>query len=419
MCKYLKTIVNIGFCIWLGLGFSACQVEKTEQKDDSQKAFYQQRLEKYLLKSPELKTQITLSDSGLTLYNEQKKVEYSLTWRQSEDFAELLNKNPQKAWEYYQKRAVLSGDSLEQSLRKPQNNRSIKQLEGWRIALDPGHFAGSLKEAKMEGKFIEMTFQGRHISFFESKLAWFTAKILKDTLEQLGAEVLLTRDAFGHTAFDKPYQDWFEEFAESQKKQGKTTKLNPQHVFFKVFRKLEFNERVRKINAFRPHLTLIIHYNVDASNNGWTQPSAKNNAMAFVGGSFLKGELDKEEARFNLLRLLLSEDFENSVQFSNKILEGIELRLGIKPIPSQNSQSFLKKFCLPTSQRGVYARNLTLARKVRGTICYAEPLYQDNIKELERLSEASLNYEGVKLPHRLQEVAEAYLLGILNYANRR
>lgn len=413
MPKAKRVLLIVCFCLGLGMILSAYR----RSPETSERERYEQRLTRYLLKSPDLRAQISLSDSGIALYDQDQQLEYALTWAQAERFTQLLAADPAKAWQCYQEKRHFSADSLRQILARPTPPPSSQGLEGWRIALDPGHFAGSFEEAEIEGRRIDINLRGQQIRFYESRLAWFTAKILKDSLESRGAEVMLTRQHYGHTAFGESYQNWFTAFA--QKPENREKKLHPQQVFTEVFRKLDAQERVRKINAFAPDLTLVTHYNVDASNRGWNRPTAKNNALAFVGGSFMEEELEEPEARFHLLRLLLSDDFEQSVRFSKHILEGIAEHLDISPIPARNGQPYLKKYCLPTQQEGIYSRNLTLVRQVHGAICYAEPLYQNNLKELELLSDTSLHYDGQPVPYRLQEVAEAYLRGILRYAGSK
>lgn len=398
----------------------ACEAQAPEKKIGMEEIENtRQKLKMYLVKDTELASYISINEVGVEIYaspedRQARKVEFSLAWSDLDFFKEILARNPSAAFDWYS-----TGHKPELKDSSETLSNQLGPLAGIKIALDPGHLAGDFATARMEGKYIEMFYQGKKVRFFESELAWYTAKILGNKLEALGAEVLLTRNQFDHSAFDKSYDTWFKEFvAEKSAKAGAPRNFNKSIIFFREFRKPELKERVRKINAFNPDLTLIIHYNVDANNTGWKRTTNKNNSMAFVGGSFMKGELEEVEARFHLLRLLLTTDFEASIEFSKSILEALEEKLAIQAIPQINEQFFLKDRCIFTGELGVYARNLTLARRLHGAICYAEPLYQDNVQEVGYLSQRDYFFEGRHIPKRLLEVADAYLAGIRKYLNK-
>ena len=399
------------------------QTSFSAEEKDSLRIFYQNRAKNWLQKDTELGKYLKISPEGIKVFafedEEEKKdklEELSLSWEEAIRLRESLLRNPQKTYLYY-----LEGKIPELLSQKPtmltDSSKILNDLSGTRIALDPGHMAGSLAEAVKEGKYVKFTHpNGKKISFFESKLAWYTSKILADTLEKLGAEVLLTRDAYHLTALDTTYSDWFINY----QKQNPDIKIaNKWQFFFKEFKKIEFTKRIEKINDFKPNLTIIIHYNVDATNTGWKKITYRNNSMAFVGGSFMKGELDEPEDRFNMLRQLLGEDIPQSIDFSKNILQAFDNQLGIKKISLQNKQFFLNDYCIYAGEPGVYHRNLNLSRRVYGTLCYAEPLYQDHIQESLKLTQQDLDYQGEKIPKRLQEVAYVYLEGIISYLQQK
>ncbi len=390
---------------------------------DSLQQYYAQKLKNVLLKDPALQQQIKIESTGIHLFAPKaKEAEFILTWQALPQYLELLQKAPLYLQSIYpqlptEKEEI---DTVYLQDFPVFQVKTLLPLKGWRIALDPGHFAENMETAMMEGKYIKMDLtEGTKIRFFESELAWFTARILADELEALGAKILLSRDNYKHTAFDETYMDWYKKFIQTAREAGKAeAKLTPQQAFYQHFRKIEFEERAEKINQFRPHLTLIIHYNVDATNTKWAKPTPRNNSMAFAGGAFMANELDKTEARFHLLRLLLTDALEQSVGLSKDLLVSLEDSLGIKPIPEPNEQFFLKDNCLKSEAQGVYFRNLTLARKVIGKLSYLEPLYQDNQTEVKKLNTRDFDYKGQALPRRIYEVALAYKAGILAYLSR-
>jgi N-acetylmuramoyl-L-alanine amidase len=413
---------------WFGLNCLNCQSQNSPKltSNDSLRALYQHKFDQYLPKEPSVKNFVAISDTGIALYaspeaRAKNQFEYSLNWQQIDHLSQLFKNRHFALKTAYESGNLLnlrldSTASINPSKVEPLPN---KPLLGWRIALDPGHFAGNLATAKIEGKFIEMNLaKGLKISFFESELAWYTAQILQKKLSDLGASVLLTRSQFGHTAFGYSFDDWYEKYQKNQSDSGKTA-LNKPQAFVRRFFRPELNERARLINDFRPHLTLIIHYNVEANNSGWSKPVASNQSMAFVGGAFQAKELNLPENRFHLLRMLLTDEIEQSSQFSAVVLQKIAEKLGIQATQEPNNQGFLQETSLPINQAGVYARNLTLTRQVWGTLCYVEPLFQDNEKECKLLNRRDLNFEGRKIPRRLEAVAEAYLQAILAYAQKK
>ncbi len=393
--------------------FSISQVDSLQQ-------YYAQKLKNILLKDPTLSQQIKIDSVGIHLFAPKaKEPEFKLTWQALPQYLNLFQKAPLYLQSIYPQLPAQKAEIDAVYLQDfPAFQANAQQpLSGWRIALDPGHFAENMETAMMEGKYIKMDLKdGTKVRFFESELAWFTARILADELEALGAKVLLSRNSYKHTAFEETYMAWYKKFIQTQREAGKATaQLTPQQAFYQHFRKIEFEKRAEKINQFRPHLTLIIHYNVDATNDKWTKPTPRNNSMAFAGGAFMANELDKAEARFHLLRLLLTDDLEQSVSLSKSLLTSLEDTLGIKPVPEPNEQFFLKDNCLKSEVQGVYFRNLTLARKVIGKLSYLEPLYQDNQIEIKKLNTRDFDYKGQALPKRIYEVALAYKAGILAY----
>ncbi|GAB4124069.1 MAG: hypothetical protein OHK0045_04420 [Raineya sp.] len=319
----------------------------------------------------------------------------------------------QKQLEKYRRKKIIS--KINYFLAK-------KPLWGLKIALDPGHFAGDLATARIEGKYIQMTLpDSTQIAFFESHLTWATAKILQEKLEQAGAIVMLTRSQPYYTAFNKTFQEHHQAYLKEWETQMKTKKrkkigkpLNESLFFQKIFRKQELQERVRKINEFEPDITLIIHYNVDENNAPWKKPVKQNFSMAFVGGAFEWQDLDKSSTN-DFLRLLLSQDLPLSIQLSEKILQKHQEIAKISQVELSNSQNFLQEKCLFTGKKGVYARNLLLSRAVKGIVCYGESLLQDSEQEVRQLNEKSLQIGEIWVSPRLKNIAEAYFAGIMDF----
>ena len=140
--------------------------------------------------------------------------------------------------------------------------------------------------------------------------------------------------------------------------------------------------------------------------------------MAFVGGSFGADELDKPEARIDFLRLLFTDDIEHSIEFSKYLIESLVEKTHV-PAALDSNAVYLRDNCMNTDVRGVFCRNLALTRMVEGILCYGESLYQDNISECKALSKNEITIEGIKTSKRVEEVAEGYFQGIMNYVKQK
>lgn len=190
-------------------------------------------------------------------------------------------------------------------------------------------------------------------------------------------------------------------------------KISKREKFQSVFKNLELQKRSEIINNYQPDFTVIIHFNVDETNKGWTKPGNKNHNMTFVGGAFMGSDLSSPEKRMEFLRLLVTDDLEKSIALSSSVVKSFEKNLNVKTA-SYTDATYLVKGCLPADANGVYCRNLQLTRYIHSPLVYGETLYQDNVNEC-----VLLNEENDKTKNkRIQQVAEAYFQGVLDYVNK-
>lgn len=317
-----------------------------------------------------------------------------------------------------------------------------KPLTGIKIAIDPGHVANDTALGHIEQKFISMnvpvsisnTKDSIPIAFAEGQLTWQTANMLAFRLRNAGAEVILTRSGPGMTAFGKTFEQWKKD--DYPRTLDSMMKVDPQNqnlkdlksgkmktdrsIFRFVFKDAELRKRSEIINAFGPDLTVIIHYNVDETNAPWSHPTTKNNCMLFVPGSFEAGELETPEDRFDFLRLLLTDDLEQSIEVSNLVAAQFTEKLEV-PLASIADATYLSTSCRKTRRQGVYARNLSMTRLIHGPLVYGETLYQDNINEGRRLNDMTVTDMQSKqtTSKRVMQVADAYYEGILQWSYSR
>jgi hypothetical protein len=321
-------------------------------------------------------------------------------------------------------------------------------LKGIRIAIDPGHSANSFKEGVYERKFISFVSSSQSIQFYESELNFKTALIMKHLLEEKGAKVFVTRlsEGFPGPAYFKKwlnddYKADLKKLSENgvinEKKASLFKALNQQgkYLFFQKY--IERPWRAMKINEFKPHLTFMLHYNAtgyhgrdkaDKYNeikkvlsknldnkdklklisaiSKRTHIEKENYSMVFIPGTFMENELSDHESRLHFLRLLLTNDLENSTILSKILIQKFEKNINIKPVDSwygelRNNQ--------PTAYKGVFARNLGMTRMVLGPIAFGEPFLQNNKKAIELIKEPEINFAGLRAAPILIKTAQAYV----------
>ncbi|MFA6526935.1 MAG: hypothetical protein WCT20_00750 [Candidatus Babeliales bacterium] len=390
--------------------FDAYQETTSRQEIES-------KINNYLLRNPTIGDFYTITDSELIMFTTPEKATPEFTLKFGAKQKPIRN------------------------IFKP-NFNSDQPLAGLRVALDPGHLGGVM--ARIEDRFIDMKLahkNNQHVQFDEGTLATATAKILRSCLVQLGAKVLLTREEPGQPVYQLSFSewciqelkitnenDWFDpkiqqtiinyliahgSSPEELNKRFDVTTLDKrvelikQTLFRRCYNGYDLRARAEKINAFAPHLTIIIHYNAMEVND----TSKANYILTFIPGNFLKGELTTQQSHYEFLRLLLTDDLENSLALSSTIAQTLNATLNVPLQSKDNYQPEISRFVTD----GVYCRNLALTRLVQSPLCYGETLIQNNPEVAEQLADASVRFEDFYTPPRVVQVAQAYLLGIYNY----
>jgi hypothetical protein len=338
-----------------------------------------------------------------------------------------------KGLKKYNKKTLDSLLQTVQLLPTFDKNSNDLPLKGRRIALEAGHFSTSLKEAASEQKFLHFTITNSKgktdtVLLFESQLTFNTVHILKNRLQEQGAVVFITRSKADHTSFDCTFTEWIKihrkRTLDSLKASGTLSPQKHKHLlscsnydlFWDFFRDYDLSHRAAKINAFHPHLTLIVHYNVDEKNAPWKKQTEKNFTMAFIAGGFTTDNLNKSDARAHFVRLLITDQLNQSELLSSKTVNNFNQILNI-PIAKANDADYLRDNCLKTASAGVFCRNLALCRKINSPLVYGESLYQDNVKESFELMKTDLSIYGIKANERLFNVAGAYYEAVMSFLN--
>lgn len=396
--------------------------------------YYTEKVQNYLDKEKGLSGYYSIDKDGIKMFATSKdklanKFEFSITLEQIGNFLNILAfRTSEEMLTIYKSGKFNAFPDGVYVL--PKKVTPEKKLLGYKIAIDPGHIANDFMMGDLEKKHIIIKGDNTNeikdsIEIAEGILTYATAILLKEKLEKEGATVFLTRRA-DKCPFGKTYQQWKKddlkkavdslykigEIKAWQKDYFLSSKAKDRDIFRVIFRDLELAKRVELINNFQPDFTIVIHYNVDETNLDWNKTTTKNYNMCFVGGAFMKNDLSSKEKRFEFLRLLITDDLEKSIAISSSVIKSFESELKV-PTATVRDAKYLTEGCLPTEENGVYCRNLQLPRYIHSPIVYGETLYQDNINECKLLSAETDKTKN----KRVQQVADAYFKGILNYVN--
>ncbi len=426
--------------------FLILSIELSAYNADSLVRYYTEKADRFLVGSPEVRNQFAVLGNGVAVYasaNDKVKnlPEFFISWDELRSFKAAVKQRPHHRFIPYmvlKREFKLQGKTLswpmESETTKEGFHAPYLPLYGLRIAIDPGHIAHDTLKGRLEQKFISMKMPAGNdsvrLAFAEGQLTWLTAAILADHLKRQGAEVMLTRSAMNQTAFGKTYEEWkkFDNgksldsligaFPENTNYADlKNGKLKEERSFFRyVFKDVEIRRRAEVIGDFNPDFTVVIHYNVDELNAPWAKPTARNFCMLFVPGAFQSGELNDQESRLDFLRLLLTDEIDNSVNGASYIAAAFNENLKV-PLANASDAAYLSTSCLYSGKSGVYCRNLSMTRLIHGPILYGETLYQDNVNEVQLLSDKNVSdpISGIQAPARVLQVANAYEKGIRNW----
>jgi len=391
---------------------------------------------KILVKDSLLKNYYSIDSNSISIFNDDTKKEilFKIYFTEVNTFLNLFNNYSDTSIIKILKDKNINKFDISQIEQKnienyiENNDKTNKKLSGKKIAIDPGHFAGNFDEGIFEGKAFKINDK----NIYEAKLNFSTAIFLKDTLEKLGATVLLTIEKHGNTSFNKTFDDWIKDdinFYLTQELEIENISQNlyneliikpsKQIIFNKFFKNLEIRERANKINKFKPDVSIIIHYDIDYEN--WEKnvdkkvsPSKQSFSTTFISGAFCKNDLSTNLAKLHFLRLILDSTYEKSLILANCIissiatLNNININKNIDDFPWGKSAKY-------SDYEGVYSRNLGLTRLINSPLCYCEGFYQDNEYEYQQLTNETIKIYDIYASKRTQEIAYSYLNGVLKY----
>jgi N-acetylmuramoyl-L-alanine amidase len=295
-------------------------------------------------------------------------------------------------------------------------HKTCTSLKNVKIAIDPGHFGGRF--AVLEERYVdvpaEKTKDNQPICFHEGDLTYLTAVELQRLLEAEGALVLITRPGIGLGAITEGFFEWIEKHRDLLE-----SGLSLSKIFRNYYNKEDLIKRAAKINFFSPEITVVIHYNAHLTDEEKKQQAIftqSNYNLAFIPGAFGADELTSVNDRYEFLRLIVSDQIDESLKLSQCIVTEFVKKLDVPLIAENEKTSYTDAFCL-IQKPGIYCRNLALTRLVHSPVCYGETLIQNNQNEVYRLSQHDTSIAGIACSKRIKEVAQAYFEGIRTYFN--
>ena len=153
---------------------------------------------------------------------------------------------------------------------------------------------------------------------------------------------------------------------------------------------------------------------MDEKNTDWKKPSDKDFCMTFIPGCLIADHFKTVQSKINLLRLLLTDDLDESKKISSLVVNQLSKQLSI-PIAKKTDASYLSEHCISSPSIGVYSRNLALCRMVQTPLVYGECLYQDSENECYALTQNTETFYGVKTNKRVVLAAQSFYNAIIQF----
>lgn len=306
--------------------------------------------------------------------------------------------------------------------------------KGFRVLIDPGHWAANPTDAKREGRLLPAQLpNGKQDTLYEAMLNLHTAFLLKDLLEEKGYLVQLTRNKPG-SSLGMTFMDWFQNHrfqtlalalkegivdrntAQQLKKTARPDRWHPA-----LFHHMDLWYRIQKAKNFQPHVVISIHFNVGnqkAMADGSYPLTSENYAMAFIPGAMHPSEIESPLDMAAALRWHSTKLLDKSAQLAELFLQFTNDSLGVPPVSDQNRLFYLDKYTKKGTKTGIYHRNLAILRHSPYPIVLIEPLLQNNQKEFESLILQKAGQAPFDHSPRLWELAQTCFWTIEAYKNQ-
>jgi N-acetylmuramoyl-L-alanine amidase len=290
-----------------------------------------------------------------------------------------------------------------------------KPLAGLRIAIDPGHLGG--RYAQMEARWFRI---GWSRPVEEGEMTLIVAKLLKERLVQLGAEVWLTRTSNGPTTSLRPRNLGAAAAAslseEGSSLRGGRLEKEAERLFYRVG---EIRNRAKLVNErIRPDLVICLHFNAEE----WGNPQRptltdKNHLHLLLSGAMSREELAHEDERYTMLVKLLGGTHAEELGASDAVARSLAEATGLEPFAYHNSKAISA-----SSNPYLWIRNLLANRLFECPVVYCEPYVMNSHPVFTRIQLGDYigrrNVGGRELPSIYREYADAVARGLAEYYGR-
>ena len=288
-------------------------------------------------------------------------------------------------------------------------------LAGLRIAIDPGHLGGSY--AQMEARWFRI---GKSRPVEEGEMTLVVAKLLKQRLQTLGAEVWLTRSKNGPTTPLRPGNLKKAALASLEEEGIASTphvlQSEAERLFYRVG---EIRNRAKLVNErIRPDLVVCLHFNAEE----WGDPlhptlTDKNHLHLILSGALSGTELRHEDERYTMLVKLLGGSHEEELGASDAVASCLASASGLEPFTYHSAKA------VPASLNPyLWIRNLLANRLYECPVVYCEPYVMNSRTVFNRIQLGDYpgrrNVGGVPLPSIYREYADAVAQGLADYYGR-
>jgi N-acetylmuramoyl-L-alanine amidase len=291
-----------------------------------------------------------------------------------------------------------------------------KPLAGLRIALDPGHIGGDW--ARMEQRWFQI---GDSPPVTEGDMTLTVARLLTPHLEELGAEVYLTRDNTA-PATSLAVDQLTYLAAESLGEKGilsdeESLRKESERLFYRV---AEIRRRATLVNeVIRPDMVICLHFNAEPWGDANNPQLVDQNHLHFlIMGALSAQEIAYEDQRYDMLIKLLNRSFLEEVALANVMSRKMAAATGLPPYIYHMGTAWRVN-----ANPYVWARNLLANRLFACPVVYIEPYVMNSRLVFERIQagdyEGVRDFGGVLRKSIYREYADAVADGIVAYYSRR
>jgi len=262
----------------------------------------------------------------------------------------------------------------------PAEDPANRPLGGVRIALDPGHIGGAW--ARMEQRWYQPLDEPTQV--MEGEMTLVTARVLKSSLEALGATVTLVREATDPVTATRP-----EDYA--------SLVNSPQQAELYFYRKAEIRARADKVNSLiQPDLVVCLHFNAEP----WGEPGKVtfteiNHLHLIVNGHYSRDELALDDVRFEMLHRVFQRSEREELRLADAVSKALAAATGLPPYNYEAGHMAGNAHRPLPENPYVWARNLMANRLYQCPVVFTEPYVMNNREVFDRV--AAGDYPGEKL----------------------